>query len=172
MAASGQRPQTILSRHQEHGPDVSFRQTPPYRFLLAPSSRSKLFPIFMAAAGSMPNTTHSRHQVGGWTFAPWCPSIAFSSPLTAFLATILRASVLFTAKPSRDHDTQNIHVAHIRLSTESSHIAMTTVLISNDRTHPHPPRMYADLIFTHHLRLIFLSPFPHRRLYTTIPGGI
>ena len=29
--------------------------------------------------------------------------------------------------------------------------------------------MYADLIFTHQLCLISLSPFPRRRLYTTFP---
>jgi hypothetical protein len=59
----------------------------------------KALSIFMAAAGSMPNTTHSRHQVGGWTFVPWVPlDRLFIIPLTAFLVTILRGSVLFTSQ--------------------------------------------------------------------------
>jgi hypothetical protein len=120
-AASGQRPQTILSRHQEHGPDVPFRQTPPYRFLLAPSSRSKLFRSswqLLAACRTRP--TLDIRSVDGLLFLG-CPSIAFSSSLSPLSSSPFCAAVCYSlAKPSRDHNTQSIHVAHTRPSTESS----------------------------------------------------
>ena len=44
----------------------------------------------------------------------------FIPPLTTFLVTILRGSVLFTSPAPGDYDTQNIRVAHTIPSTDSS----------------------------------------------------
>jgi hypothetical protein len=77
--------------------------------------------------------------------------------------------MLFTGQVPRVHDTQYIHVNHTHAGADESlshhhdnhHIDPQR--LCTHTTCADPPRMYADFILIHHLRLIFHFAFPAPR---------